>query len=133
MVTKDDELFMSYGVMGGVMQPQGQVQVLLSLLHNGRHPQLALDAKRFCVGGTKWHLSKEAFYNTAVALEHGVDPAVARKLEEMGHEIERVEGADQIIFGKGQLILRTVDPVSGRRIWAAGSDYRGDGCALPQI
>lgn len=133
MVTRGDELFMSYGVMGGAMQPQGHVQVLLNLLHNGRHPQLALDAKRFVIGGTTQWGSKEAYYNTAVGIEHGVKEETIKKLEEMGHVIERVEGAEQIVFGKGQVILRTVDPVSGKRIWAAGSDYRGDGGALPQI
>lgn len=132
MVTRGDELFMSYGVMGGAMQPQGHVQVLLNLLHNGRAPQLALDAKRFCVGGTRLWTTKEAFYNTCVGIEDGVPEATIAKLEEMGHEIERIHGAAQCFFGKGQVILRTVDPVSGKRVWAAGSDYRGDGCAMPQ-
>lgn len=143
MVTQDDDLFMSYGVMGGAMQPQGHVQVLLWVsptsdtdnrhLLNGRHPQLALDAKRFCVGGTGVWDTKEPFWNTNVAIEDGVPEEVIKALENKGHIVERVKGSDQIFFGKGQVILRTVDKPSGRRIWAAGSDYRGDGCALPQL
>jgi gamma-glutamyltranspeptidase/glutathione hydrolase len=133
MVTRGDELFMSFGVMGGVMQPQGHVQVLLNLVHNSRSPQLALEAKRFCVGGTQHWGSKEAFYNTCVGIEDGVAEETIDRLEKMGHEIERIKGAEQCFFGKGQIILPTVDPVSGRRVWAAGSDYRGDGCAVPQI
>ncbi|KAL1405692.1 hypothetical protein Q8F55_007358 [Vanrija albida] len=135
MVTKDNDLFMSYGVMGGPMQPQGHVQVLTTLLHRGRDPQLSLDAKRFCVGGTGlWgQNAKEALHNRSVAIEHGVDPVVIQQLRDLGHELELVKGPEQQFFGKGQVILRTVDERTGKRVWAAGSDFRGDGCALPQI
>ncbi|CAK9785117.1 uncharacterized protein COLE_06437 [Cutaneotrichosporon oleaginosum] len=133
MVTRGDELFMSFGVMGGAMQPQGQVQVLLNLLHNGRQPQLALDAKRFLVGGTGLWQSTEPYYNTCVAIEDGVPEEVVQGLERIGHQIQRVKGSDQIFFGKGQVILRTVDERTGKTVWAAGSDYRGDGCAIAQF
>lgn len=133
MATKGDELFMSFGVMGGAMQPQGQVQVLLNLLHNGRQPQLALDAKRFLVGGTGLWQSKEPYYNTVVAIEDGVSDDVIKGLEKLGHQIQRVKGSDQIFFGKGQVILRTVDKRTGKTVWAAGSDYRGDGSAIAEF
>ena len=105
------------------------------MLHHQHHPQAALDAKRFCVGSVGWSqlASTEAFYNRAVAIEDGVDPAVIQKLRDMGHVIDVIDGHAQIVFGKGQVILRTVDARTGKRIWAAGSDPRSDGAALPQI
>ncbi|GFN96298.1 gamma-glutamyltransferase, partial [Plakobranchus ocellatus] len=55
MVTsaETNELLMSFGVMGGFMQPQGHVQVLLNMLEFGLNPQDALDAPRFSLGGIK--------------------------------------------------------------------------------
>ncbi|RSH84019.1 hypothetical protein EHS25_005264 [Saitozyma podzolica] len=134
MVTQGGELYMSYGVMGGAMQPQGHLQVLINMLHHRHHPQAALDAKRFCIGSLAWSVpGEEQFYNRVVALEDGIDPGVIEKLRAIGHKIEVIKGNEQVVFGKGQIILRTTDPRTGKLIWAAGSDPRGDGCALPQI
>ena len=50
----------------------------------------------------------------------------------MGHDLEVIKGNDQVIFGKGQVIWQNVDERTGRRVWSAGTDPRGDGVALSQ-
>lgn len=107
-VTKDDEPWLSFGVMGGSMQPQGHVQVMLNMVEFGMDPQEAIDAARF-----------RHFNSTRVAIEK-LDPAVAEALEAMGHELRSPDG---VAFGGGQAILKLA------RGWAAGSDPRKDGMA----
>ncbi len=101
--------WMSFGVMGGSMQPQGHVQLLLDLLVFDMDPQQAVDAARFR------HLS-----GRRVALEPPIGDDVRRALESMGHVI-----ADEsdVAFGGAQLILRLP------RGYAAASDPRKDGMA----
>jgi gamma-glutamyltranspeptidase/glutathione hydrolase len=104
-----DEPYLAFGVMGGAMQPQGHVQVLLNMLLFGMDPQQASDAARFR------HMS-----GSRVALESPITDATRAALRAMGHEIidER-----NIAFGGAQLVLRLP------RGWAAGSDSRKDGHA----
>lgn len=142
MVTKKgasglgDELFMSYGIMGGRQQPQAHVQVLLNLLHRSHHPQSALDAPRFCVGGPypdPEGSGASAWYNKTVCIEEGISDEAYEQLKAMGHDVERVTGAERILFGKGQLIKQEHDKRTGVRVYVAGSDPRGDGVALPML
>ncbi|WWC90208.1 gamma-glutamyltransferase [Kwoniella dendrophila CBS 6074] len=134
MVTHGDELYMAFGVMGGVMQPQGHLQTFLNVVHRSHHAQAALDSPRFCLGGLAGYIQGSTpYYNDHVAIEHGISEETINKLKEMGHNVKVVKGHQQIVFGKGQIILRTIDKRTGKRVWAAGSDPRGDGCALPQI
>jgi len=112
------ELYASYGVMGGFMQPQGHVQVGLNLIDHKMTPQQALDYPRFCItdgtaGGT-------------VALEEGIPVKIMADLARRGHPVQPVSGYGRAIFGRGQVIKR--DPVSG--VLAAGSDPRADGMAI---
>lgn len=72
LVTRHDELFMTYGVMGGFMQPQGHVQVLLNILR-GFNVQAALDAPRFCIDAEP--ISNEDPI-TKVYLEEGISADV---------------------------------------------------------
>ena len=51
----------------------------------------------------------------------------------MGHKVQLVEGSERLLFGKGQVIMKTVDARTGKLIWVGGTDCRGDGVALPQI
>ncbi|OLS25364.1 MAG: putative gamma-glutamyltransferase YwrD [Candidatus Heimdallarchaeota archaeon LC_3] len=118
MALKDNELYASFGVMGGFMQPQGQVQVLTKMVDHGYDPQQALDAPRFCItDGTS---------GGVIALEEGIPQNVINKLSLMGHDVHPVSGWLRNVFGRGQIIRR--NPQDGV-IWA-GSDPRADGCAV---
>ena len=98
-----------FGVMGGAMQPQGHMQLVLRLVDHGDDPQAALDAPRWRVGAGR-----------EVELEPGLwgaeDGLAAR-----GHDVRRA--TTQHPFGVGQAILRVGDALVG------GSDGRGDGFA----
>lgn len=79
-------LFMSFGVMGGFMQPQGHVQVLLNMLR-GFGPQAALDAPRFCISAGLPDANVGAAadaragdVNSEVFFEEGIPDAVVEKL-----------------------------------------------------
>jgi gamma-glutamyltranspeptidase/glutathione hydrolase len=113
-----EELHACFGVMGGFMQPQGHLQVVIALADDGLDPQAALDRPRICIEDGK--------AGGRVALEEGIAPAVMKKLAEMGHAIRPVTGHERGIFGRGQIILR--EPGTGV-LWA-GSDPRADGCAM---
>ncbi|NDJ52119.1 MAG: gamma-glutamyltransferase family protein [Chloroflexi bacterium] len=114
----DGSLFASFGVMGGFMQPQGHLQVLLSLVADGLSPQDALDQPRVCI--------EDGRAGGRTALEEGIPVAVMAQLAAMGHPVRPASGQSRAIFGRGQIILR--DPVSG--VLAGGSDPRADGLAI---
>ena len=117
-VPTGEELYASFGVMGGFMQPQGHLQVVVALVDDGLDPQAALDRPRFCVA--------DGTAGGRLALEEGVPPQVMAELVEMGHPVEAISGYARALFGRGQIILR--DPESGV-LWG-GSDPRSDGCAM---
>ncbi|KAG6890378.1 hypothetical protein C0992_001968 [Termitomyces sp. T32_za158] len=148
LATRGDEIFLSYGVMGGYMQPQGHVQVLLNILR-GYTVQDALDAPRFCISsGMPDAGSKAGNPNSEVYIEEGIPSETVAKLRgewqknqnqaslttsaEMGHDVRVVTGYARGMFGRGQVIQKLND-TSGRLVWAAGSDMRADGHAAPQI
>lgn len=114
----DGSLYASFGVMGGFMQPQGHLQVLIGLVEDGLDPQSALDRPRFCI--------EDGTSGGRVALEAGIPAQAENKLTEMGHPLRRVSGYERAIFGRGQIILR--DPQAGAL--QGGSDPRADGCAM---
>lgn len=135
LATRGNDLFLSYGVMGGFMQPQGHVQVLLNMLR-GFSPQAAVDAPRFCISTgapdavTRTEDPDEI--NSEVYFEEGISPDVVEKLRAMGHDARILSGFARGMFGRGQVIQKIKDK-SGRTVWAAGSDPRADGHAAAQI
>ncbi|RPD64873.1 gamma-glutamyltranspeptidase [Lentinus tigrinus ALCF2SS1-6] len=136
MALRGDELFLSYGVMGGFMQPQGHVQVLLNILR-GFGVQAALDAPRFCISAgspdtESSQSGQSGDINSEVYFEEGIADEVIEKLREMGHDARRAAGLKRSMFGRGQVIQKLNDK-SGTTIWAAGSDPRADGHAAAQI
>jgi gamma-glutamyltranspeptidase/glutathione hydrolase len=118
MTTKNSELYASFGVMGGFMQPQGHVQTFLNLFEHKMNPQEALDQPRFCITDGK--------SSGEVALEEGIPVEVMSELARMGHSVTPTSGYARGIFGLGQIIMRDPDT----KVISAGSDPRGDGMAI---
>nr|CAB3248963.1 gamma-glutamyltranspeptidase 3-like [Phallusia mammillata] len=122
------EAVMSYGVMGGFMQPQGHVQVLLNMLEYGMNPQQALDAPRLLVGSG--HLGAVGKVN----LETGISKEVIEALKRLGHDVNGpVTGFKRALYGRGQIIANRQfwkdDATPLNCLWA-GSDIRADGKAM---
>lgn len=121
----DQSLHTVYGVMGGFMQPQGHVQVLLNMLTFKLNPQAALDAPRICIGaGTP---EQGQVLGPTIFLEEGISEDVAEGLRARGHEVEIVRGYKRGLFGRGQVIRCHME--DGKHVYSAGSDPRGDGAA----
>jgi gamma-glutamyltranspeptidase/glutathione hydrolase len=134
LATRGDDLFITYGVMGGYMQPQGHVQVLFNMLR-GLTPQAALDAPRFCISPPPPESEipgSEAPGDVEVYLEPGIPEDVVQKLRAMGHDAKVVKGFYRSMMGRGQIIQKISNP-SGRLVWAAGSDPRADGHAAAHL
>jgi len=123
----DQSLHTVYGVMGGFMQPQGHVQVLLNMLAFKYNPQAALDAPRICIGAGMPDVGK--VLDPTVYMEEGISAQVADELKALGHSVEIVKGYGRGLFGRGQVIRCHVE--DGRHVYSAGSDPRGDGAAFP--
>ncbi len=121
MALKDGELYASFGVMGGFMQPQGHVQVISNMVDFGMGAQEALDAPRFCI--------MDGTANGVIALEQGIDLETMANLASMGHPIRPMVGFSRAIFGRGQIIRR--NPETG--VLEGGSDPRADGLAMGLI
>lgn len=97
-LTKDGEALGPFGIMGGLMQPQAHVQVLMQLLDWGMNPQAALDAPR-------WQWTK----GRSVMVEQDVPNSVVRLLQRRGHDV--TVNPDGDVMGRGQMILRNREGV----------------------
>jgi gamma-glutamyltranspeptidase/glutathione hydrolase len=126
----DGSLHSVFGVMGAFMQPQGHVQVLLGQIVGGLNPQQALDAPRICIGPGQPDDDTDE-QDLTVSVEEGMPEETVEGLRKLGHKVEVVRGMARAMFGRGQVIRWSVDPVEGTGLWSAGSDMRGDGAAYP--
>ena len=120
-VTRDGEPWLSFGVMGGATQPQGQVQVLVNLIDFGMNLQEAGDAPRILHAGSSQPTGERMADGGQVFLETGFPWEVVRELEERGHRVGYTVGR----FGGYQAILRDGE----RGVWFGASESRKDGHA----
>jgi gamma-glutamyltranspeptidase/glutathione hydrolase len=111
-MSRDGQAVMSYGVMGGDMQPQGHVQMTIRLVDYGQNPQASADAPR-------WKIALDG----SLLLESAVSAAVAEELSRRGHLVNRAP-ADSTEFGSAQLIYKLADG------YLAASEPRRDGQAV---
>lgn len=125
---KDQSLHSVFGVMGGFMQPQGHVQVLLNQEAFKLNPQAALDSPRICIGAGM-PSSDGRMTDATIYIEEGIDAQVVEELRAMGHSVEQLSGYGRAMFGRGQIIRQHFD--DGVMVWSGGSDLRGDGAAAP--
>lgn len=108
-LTKGGQPVGPFGVMGGFMQPQGHMQVVMNTVDFGLNPQAALDAPRW-----QW---KEGL---TVTVEHAVPEHVVLELARRGHDVRWAVGSGE--FGRGQIIWRLENGVL-----VGGTEPRTDG------
>nr|WP_278430059.1 gamma-glutamyltransferase family protein [Brevibacillus laterosporus] len=108
-ITKGERAVGPFGVMGGFMQPQGHVQVVMNMIDFQLNPQAALDAPRW-----QWTEGK------TIELESSFPEHVALTLEAMGHVVKYIVGSGG--FGRGQIIIR-----DKKGVLIGGTDPRTDG------
>jgi len=110
-VTRDGKPVMSFGVMGGTMQPQGHTQVMVRIADYGQNPQAASDGPRF-----RWVQGLD------VSVEGGYPAATLEELKRRGHRIVTVDDYNQ--FGSAQLVWKLAGG------YFTASDPRRDGQAV---
>ncbi|HEY8609107.1 MAG TPA: gamma-glutamyltransferase family protein [Noviherbaspirillum sp.] len=111
-LSRDGAPVMSFGVMGGNMQPQGHLQALVRMLTYRQQPQAACDAPRWRV-----------HHGLVLDLEGSAAPGLAEALAARGHRLESVSDS-YMDFGSGQFIWKLDDG------YVAASDGRRDGQAV---
>ena len=114
LITKNNKLVSSLGVMGGFQQPQGHLQVISNMIDLNMTPQASLDAPRF----------NYDFQNSNVNLEESFNRETYKILKAYRHNINVLKKYERGTFGGGQIINKFENVV------ISGSDPRKDGLAL---
>jgi len=120
-VTRDGKPWMSFGVMGGDMQPQGHVQVLCNIIDFGMNVQEAGDAARFHHVGSSEPTGETMNDGGTLYLESAIDAAVRAELKKRGHNVDNTTGG----YGGYQAILYDAK----RDLFIGASESRKDGHA----
>ncbi|GIX34893.1 MAG: gamma-glutamyltranspeptidase [Lysobacteraceae bacterium] len=122
-LSRDGKPWVSFGVMGGAMQPQGHAQIVMNLVDFGMNLQEAGDAPRIHHDGSTEPAGQVTRMEDGgvLNLESGFDPEVQRELARRGHRIQLAVGP----FGGYQAIAR--DAENG--VWIGASESRKDGQA----
>ena len=124
---KDGRPWMSFGVMGGDMQPQGQAQIIINRVDYGLDIQAAGDSPRWHHEGSSQSMGEDSPDLDAkgkLLLEHGIPVETRLALAEMGWPIGAPDGG----FGRYECIESRSS--GGARVYAAASEMRADGMAL---
>jgi gamma-glutamyltranspeptidase/glutathione hydrolase len=120
-VTKDGKPWLSFGVMGGAMQPQGHVQVIVNLIDFGMSLQEAGDAPRMQHVGSSEPTDEMMIDAGLLMLESGFEYETIRSLMKRGHTVQYDLGG----YGGYQAILW--DEVN--KVYRGASESRKDGQA----
>ena len=120
-ITKDGQPWVSFGVMGGAMQPQGHVQIVVNLIDFGMNLQEAGDAPRIQHFGSSEPTGEKMMDSGIVCLESGFDYETIRNLMQRGHKIQYDLGG----YGGYQAIRYD----SGNKVYYGASESRKDGQA----
>jgi gamma-glutamyltranspeptidase/glutathione hydrolase len=120
-ITKDGKPFVSFGLMGGSVQPQGHAQIVVNIVDFGMNLQEAGDAPRMRHSGSSQPTGSVMTNGGTLNLESGFEPEVFRELRKMGHRISFEVG----IYGGYQAI--GIDLAN--RVYSGASESRKDGQA----
>lgn len=125
--TRDGKPWMSFGVMGGDMQPQGQTQIIVNREDYALDIQAAGDSPRWHHEGSSQSMGEDSADLPATGLlrlETGVPVATKSALAQLGWQI----GESDSGFGRYQCVEHRMEGET--RVYAAASEMRADGCAL---
>ena len=118
-ITKDDKPFISFGLMGGGMQPQGHAQIVVNIVDFQMNLQEAGDAPRIRHFGSSEPTGENMINGGFLSLESGIDNQVRSELMKLGHKLKDEKGG----YGGYQAIMR----VDG--VYYGASESRNDGHA----